>query len=176
MVWRSRTTPTDRFFACLVYLLPLAEAYLLGGLLLSWIAALIPPIAPLMVILSFPLQLISELYLLILRPFQFGSFGLGGFLIFVLLFALVVRNEQICHFVRFNTMQSIMIGIALSLFSVLWSLVTQIIPVFAILTLPLAGGLLLGTLALCGYSIFQSIVGKYAEIPTISDAAYVRVQ
>ncbi|MGL5878515.1 MAG: Tic20 family protein, partial [Xenococcaceae cyanobacterium] len=34
----------------------------------------------------------------------------------------------------------------------------------------------LGTLAASFYSIVQSILGRYAEIPTLSDAAYSQVR
>jgi len=34
----------------------------------------------------------------------------------------------------------------------------------------------IGSLAACLYSIVQSILGRYAEIPTISDAAYSQVR
>jgi hypothetical protein len=33
----------------------------------------------------------------------------------------------------------------------------------------------LGAFAACVYSIIQSVIGKYADIPTISEAAYSQV-
>ena len=173
MVWRSRTSSTDRFFACLVYLLPLVEAYLLASGLLQLLQAFVPAIG----ILLLPLQLAASIYIAIIAPFSFGGFGIGGFLIFVLLIALVVRNDRICHFVRFNTMQAIIIGIALSLFSILWALINTIVPLdTTLVSILVIGGLFFGTVGISIYSIVQSALGKYAEIPTLSDAAYVQVQ
>ncbi|MEB3230516.1 MAG: Tic20 family protein [Leptolyngbyaceae bacterium] len=167
MVWRSRTTPQDRFFACLVYVLPLIEAYLLAQPIILFLEQLVP-IAGLLLL---PLRLFADFYLSITGLFSIGSFGLGGFLIFMVLIAAVVRNDSICHFVRFNTMQSIIIGIALSLFTILWQLFTSIIPInLSLLTLLVVSSLFLGTAAICIYSIVQSAMGKYAEIPTISRA------
>jgi hypothetical protein len=33
----------------------------------------------------------------------------------------------------------------------------------------------LGTVAACGYSIVQSLLGRYAEIPALSEAVYAQV-
>ncbi len=45
----------------------------------------------------------------------YGLLPFGAFIVFLLLFFAVVRNERISHFIRFNTMQTILIGILLSL-------------------------------------------------------------
>jgi len=184
MVWRSRTTPLDRVFACLVYLLPLAEAYLLAAFPLGLggrfagqsVLSLVSLYVPLADILLLPLRLAALLYLTVTAPFSFGGFGIGGFVIFILLMVLVVRNESIAHFVRFNTMQSIIVGIVLTLFSILWNFSTSILP-FSLgsLNLLIFGGLFFGTVGVALYAIIQSALGKYAEIPTISNAAYVQV-
>jgi hypothetical protein len=34
----------------------------------------------------------------------------------------------------------------------------------------------LGTVAACGYSIVQSLLGHYAEIPTLSEAVHAQVR
>ena len=172
MVWRSHTTPQDRLFASLVYLLPLIEAYLLAKPVLFILYRFVPFSS----LILLPIDFLAGIYLSITGLFRFGSFGIGSFLIFVILIAAVVRNPSICHFVRFNTMQSIIIGIALSLFTILWQLITTVLPLnLGLLTLLLVGGLFLGTFAICIYSIVQAAMGKYPEIPTISDAVYVQV-
>ncbi|NET52856.1 MAG: hypothetical protein F6K09_30560 [Merismopedia sp. SIO2A8] len=96
----------------------------------------------------------------------------------MLIFALVVRNAQIRHFIRYNAMQAILVGIALSLFSILWTLILNIVPILSttILGSTVVSTLVLGALAIVVYSIVQSALGKYAEVPTLSDAVYAQVR
>ncbi len=170
MVWRGSTTPLDRTFAALVYALPLVEAYVsFSGPLLSELSFLRPLFLPL-----YPFVLIYGLFARIV------PFGLGGLVIFFLLFFLVVRNDRVRHFIRFNAMQAILIGIIMSIFSILWTLILTIAP-FLRASLPIIGDtvfnvLFLGAVVASVYSIIQSIRGKYAEIPTISEAAYSQVR
>ncbi|MEO0407459.1 MAG: Tic20 family protein [Cyanobacteria bacterium P01_A01_bin.135] len=174
MTWRGQTSTWDRVFACLVYVLPLMEAYAqYGQVFLSQF--------PQLNILFIPLWPFLFVYGLLLSIFPFG---LGGLVIFIALIALVVRNEKIRHFVRFNTMQAILIGIALSIFGLLWSLLFTVTPGFGssggigggILGDTVANVLFLGTVALSVYAIVQSARGRYAEIPTLSDAVYMQVR
>jgi hypothetical protein len=160
MTWRSSTTPADRIFACLPYLLPLIDALLFfstpffrqfPGLLF-----LTAPIAP-----------IAGLYRGI--PFM-------GLIIFVALFMLVVRNENISHFIRFNTMQAIMLDIILIICNLIFSLLlSQIIP-GGLLLETIYNVIFLGTLAAVIYSVVQCALGRYAEIPTLSEAVHMRVR
>ncbi|MEM9214215.1 MAG: Tic20 family protein [Cyanobacteria bacterium P01_F01_bin.150] len=171
MTWRGSSTAMDRFFSCLVYALPLADAYRLDfayGDILQTLNS-IPGVSLLMI----PLNLLFGLYASIV-----GQIPLGDFIAFILVFALVVRNERIRHFIRFNAMQAILVGIALSLFSILWQLILNIVPVLGntMLGVTLINTIVLGGLAIIVYSIFQSALGKYAEIPTISDAVYMQVR
>jgi uncharacterized membrane protein len=165
MTWRSSTTPLDRFFACLPYLLPLMDALVFGQSLFR----------------EFPL--VGQLFLVPLTPFlvvygQINSllFGFGGLILFLALFFLVVRNESISHFIRFNTMQSIIIGIALSLFSIVWSYILGPALSGTLIQDTLFNVVFLGVVAVVIYSIVQCILGKYAEIPTLSEAAYMQVR
>ncbi|MGF1498008.1 MAG: Tic20 family protein [Elainellaceae cyanobacterium] len=167
MTWRGSTTIWDRVFACLVYLLPLIYAYPYAQ------RALFPQIPELQV-LFLPLAIVAGLYNGIV-----GAIPFGRLLVLIVLIAAVVRNERIRHFVRFNTMQAILVGIALSIFGLLWQLLGTVIPVLAtgnILTLTLFNVLFLGTLAIAVYSIVQSARGRYAEIPPLSDAVYMQVR
>jgi uncharacterized membrane protein len=158
MTWRGTTTVKDRIFACLPYLLPLISALPFGKFLI----AQFPPLAYLFI----PLQPVLFIY---------GSVPFAGLIIFFLLFLLVVRNERIAHFIRFNAMQAILLDIVL----VLCSLVLQILlPAlkFNLLTETLVNVVFLGTLVACGYSIVQSLLGRYAEIPAISEAVHAQVR
>jgi len=166
MSWRTSSAgPLDRLFACLPYVLPMLEALPFGMGLLSEF--------PMLQSLLLPLAPFAFVYGLVTGIFSFGGFGIGGFLIFLALYFLVVRNESISHFIRFNTMQSILIGIALSLFALVISPISEVLPPLFVQSLFTA--LFLGTFILCIYSIVQSALGRYAEIPTLSDAAKMHV-
>lgn len=164
MTWRGSISPTDRIFACLVYLLPLMDVIALcfnqvgsGSFLSPIFNAIVIPLLPLL-----------SLY-----------YGFGGFMpliVFFALYLLVVRNESIAHFIRFNAMQSILFGIVLSLFSILWSYIFAAALRGTLVEQTLFNTLFLGTIAAVAYSVIQSAIGRYAEIPTISDAAYTQVR
>ena len=170
MTWRGSSTAMDRVFACLVYALPLADTYYLAlrGDILQTLHS-IPGVNLAMI----PLDLLFGLYISIV-----GQIPLGDFIAFILIFALVVRNERVRHFIRFNAMQAILVGIALTLIRILWELILNIVPVLGntLVGTTLVNTAVLGGLAIIVYSIFQSLLGKYAEIPVISDAVYMRVR
>ncbi|MEA5620655.1 Tic20 family protein [Cronbergia sp. UHCC 0137] len=159
MSWRGSITVPDRIFACLPYLLPLIECLIVGSFLLRQF--------PLLAVLFLPLQPVLIVY---------GSLGqIGQLILFFALFVLVVRNEKINHFIRFNTMQAILLNIVISLSIILLRILGYVPGAgFAIETL--ANTVFLGILAAVGYSVFQSIIGRYAEIPAISDAVYTQVR
>ncbi|WP_427160439.1 Tic20 family protein [Aliinostoc sp. HNIBRCY26] len=159
MVWRGTTSITDRIFACLPYLLPLINSLVFGSYLLGRF--------PILQLLLIPLQPIVVLYM---------SLGqLGRLLLFFALFIFVVRNEKIVHFIRFNTMQAILLNIVIFLCEVLRELLGFIPNTgFAIETISnLVFVVVVGTVV---YSMIQSLLGRYAELPTISDAVYTQVR
>jgi len=164
MAWRGSTTVSDRIFACLAYLLPLVEV--VGLLLRVGIQNTIFGQIPALQIVLVPLFPLLQIY-----------FGLPfvGLIIFFALFLLVVRNERISHFVRFNTMQSILIVIVLFLCGILLQILLPIPgTIFAISTL--ANTVFLGVIVAVVYAVAQSALGRYAEIPAISDAVYMQVR
>jgi uncharacterized membrane protein len=158
MAWRGSTTVSDRILACFPYLLPLIEVFAFGQFLLA----------------QFPTLQVLFLPLLPLLRIYFGV-RYAGLIIFFALFLLVVRNEKISHFIRFNTMQAILLDIIIFLFSILTDVV-GIIPSggFAIQTLSTT--IFLGIIVAVVYSVAQSLLGRYAEIPAISDAVYMQVR
>ena len=156
MTWRGSTDAKDRFFAALVYLLPLFYALPYGEYLFAqfpFLQLIFIPLAPLTIIYSFPF---------------------AGLIIFIILFAAVVRNPRISHFIRFNTMQAILLDILLILVNLVTGLLLRGINI-GLLTQTLYNLIFLGTLVACIYGIVQSIMGKYAEIPAISEAVYAQV-
>lgn len=157
MTFRGSTTVQDRIFSSLPYLLPLMDVLPFGNFLLKQFPALrliYLPLAPLLAVYN--------------QPFV-------GLVVFFVLFLAVVRNEKIAHFVRFNVMQAILIGIVLSLLGLAFSI---LLPVLgrSLLTETLYNIIFLGTWAASFYGIVQSALGRYAEIPGISEASYLQVR
>ena len=159
MTWRGSTDTKDRIFAALVYLLPLYSAFALGDSIFQQI----PFLGAALVIVLTPLAFLYS---------SLGSFG--SLIIFFVLFLAVVRNPRISHFIRFNTMQAILIDILVYLLGLLLGFVARGLGANLVVE-TLFNVVFLGAFAACVYSIIQSVIGKYADIPTISEAAYSQV-
>ena len=104
----------------------------------------------------------------------FYSNGFIPFFTFFGLFLAVVRNPKVPHFIRYNTMQAIMLDICI----MLAGLIMQYLPMFAAVSF--FGGLVEilafvnGTYAIF-YSVWNAIQGLYPEIPIITEAVYAQV-
>jgi hypothetical protein len=104
----------------------------------------------------------------------FYSNGFIPFCTFFGLFLAVVRNPKVPHFIRYNTMQAIMLDICI----MLAGLIMQYLPIFAAVSF--VGGLVEilafvnGTYAIF-YSVWNAIQGLYPEIPIITEAVYAQV-
>jgi hypothetical protein len=164
MTWRGRSGPTDRLYSCLFYLLPMAEASVFGAFLFQQAPILLLIYAPfiwLHNLLSFPIL---------------GGVGISlSFVVFFCIFILVVRNQRLLHFLRFNAMQALLLDIAIFLGALLISLLSFIVPESSALQFivqTLATTIFIGVSAAFIYCVVQCIRGLYAEIPGISDAAY----
>lgn len=170
MVWRGNLTKVDRLWGGLVYLLPMARVVVFGLFLLArlpFLRDIFAPILALAQILAYPIipQLIDV-----------------DFVVFICLYILVVRDSRVKHFIRFSTMQALLISIALTLLLLVVDLtgttgIFDFVPgslLFYLIEL-LASTLFIGVNAITIYGIIQAILGKYAEIPVISTAAYSQV-
>lgn len=159
MTWRGATTTSDRIFASLPYLITLMYGLEFGRSVLEVVPVLgqilYPLIAPLAIIYAIPF---------------------ASIIIFFALFLLVVRNEKISHFIRFNTMQALLISIALFLCQLVIGVLTNLGESVALIVLVLNNAIFLAVLAAFVYSVVQSFRGQYAEIPTISEAVYMQVR
>ncbi|MGK7932972.1 MAG: Tic20 family protein [Microcystaceae cyanobacterium] len=164
MTWRSSVDVKDRIFSVLVYLFAWFDCLGFGRFLFDQFEPLS--------ILALPALPVALLYGIL----DSLLFGFGRFLVFIILFAGVVRNDRISHFIRFNTIQTILIGILAFLLGLVMNEV--LINVFGqtLITETLSNTIFLGGLGACMYSMVQSALGKYAEIPTISEAAYSQVR
>ncbi|NCQ85071.1 MAG: hypothetical protein GPJ00_11420 [Microcystis aeruginosa W13-18] len=159
MTWRGSTDTKDRIFGALVYLLPLYSAFAFG----IFIFQQIPFLGAALAIVLTPLAFLYS---------SLGSFG--SLIIFFVLFFAVVRNPRISHFIRFNTMQAILIDILVYLLGLALGFVARGLGANLVVE-TLFNVVFLGAFAACVYSIIQSVIGKYADIPTISEAAYSQV-
>lgn len=159
MTWRGSTDTKDRIFGSLVYLLPLYSAFAFG----IFIFQQIPFLGAALAIVLTPLA------------FLYSSLGtFGSLIIFFVLFFAVVRNPRISHFIRFNTMQAILIDILVYLVGLVLGFVAKGLGANLVVE-TLFNVVFLGAFVACVYSVIQSVLGKYADIPTISEAAYSQV-
>ena len=151
------TTPVwQRLLGLLVYLLPWSDAIPFGGHLMGqfpWLQWLTLPALPLV---------------LLERGIPFGNL-----LVFFLLFLAVVRNPNVPYFIRFNTLQALLVHIIVVLLGY----------AFAILLQPLGGGLILRTLsstvmiavlAVVIFAVTECVRGREPDLPGLSQA--VRMQ
>ena len=161
MNWSSSPSISDRIFAALPYVLPITAGIPYGVELINQF--------PLFGFLLLPLSPLIRVYMGLEQTIPF--FGL---IIFFALILLVVRNERINRFIRFNTMQAILLSFILAVFSLILSILNP--NLFGeLIASTLANMLFLGMLVSVGYSLVQTLRGEYAEIPTISDAVHMQV-
>lgn len=159
MTWRGSTDVKDRIFASLPYLIPLFYSLQFGQYLLRQF--------PILNLIFIPVAPVAIIY---------RSIPFANLIIFFVLFLAVVRNERISHFIRFNTMQSILLDIALFLVGIVLNMALLPILGRGFLAETLYNVVFLGTIAACGYSMIQSWLGRYAELPGISQAVYNQVR
>lgn len=163
MNWQQAVTPQDRFYSCLPYLLPMSAGVIYGAVLFQQFPLLIFPFIPFVWmynnILSFPLIPVLGLT--------------GEFFLFMGLYFLVVRDARIPRFIRFNTMQALLMQIVLFIVQILFQFIEQLsndsLP--SIISTTFANTIFIGMVLLVGYAVYQSIKGEYSDIPTLSQAA-----
>ena len=109
----------------------------------------------------------------VLQVFYSNSFI--PFITFFTLFLAVVRNTKLNHFLRYNTMQAILLDICV----MLAGLIMQYLPMF--ITVSFIGDLLetmtlMNALFAIGYCAWNVVQGQYPEIPIITEAVYAQVR
>lgn len=160
MAWRGSIDVKDRFFGAAVYLFAIYDAIALGVGLVTVFPALLPFFNFLQLLLT-PINLI---YGVVNTAIPF----FGSLLIFFVLFLAVVRNEKIPYFIRFNTLQSILFGIAISLISIVFGTFGALGWIGGLVFIIATGASL--------YCMVQCALGRYPEIPSISNAVYAQLQ
>ena len=149
----------DRTISALVYLLPLIYVLPFGLALLKQF--------PFLSIIYAPLSPLIAIY-----------YGLpfAGLIVFFALWFAIVRNDRFSYFVRFNTMQAILLDILLIVCSLVMNILGAGFGGNSLLTETLNNTIFIGTLVACFYAIVQSIRGLQAEIPAISDAVSSQIR
>ena len=111
--------------------------------------------------LTFPIEIIEK------------SLPFGSFLLFILLFAGLVRNPKVPYFVRYNTCQALLIDIALIIITYL----LRILPISELGSIisVLCSIIFIFTLCIFIYSISQCIYGVEPEIPVISKSVRMQI-
>lgn len=163
MSWQQPATPLHRFYSCLPYLLPMPAGVIYGAVLFQQLPLIIFPFLPFIWlyanILAFPLVPVLGLT--------------GEFFVFIGLYFLVVKDTRIPHFIRFNTMQALLMQIVLFIVQLFFQVIEQLssnaLP--SIISTTIANTIFIGTMLLAGYAIYQSIKGEYSDIPILSEAA-----
>ena len=107
-----------------------------------------------LILLTFPIAIIEK------------SLPFGSFLLFIILFAGLVRNPKVPYFVRYNACQALLIDIALIIFSYL----LRIFPI-----VELGSIIFIFTLCIFIYSISKCIYGVEPEIPLISKSVRMQI-
>ena len=112
----------------------------------------------------------SFLKVLLFLTFPFSiierSLPFGGLLLFIILFAGLVKNPRVTYFVRFNACQALLLDIALIIISYLF----RIIPL-----VQLGSFVFIFILCIFIYSIYQCISGIEPEIPFISKSVRMQI-
>jgi hypothetical protein len=157
MSWQSSETAADRFFGSLAYLLPIADVYFFGKFVFE----------------QFPI--VESFYQPLVPLLLLNNDRIGGLILFLLLYIGVVINPRISRFIRFNVLQAILMGILLFLCRI--ALQYVILPIISVgaLTQVLTNVVFFGTLAMAGYGIVMSALGKYTEIPQLSETAQMQI-
>ncbi len=146
----------QRLLSGLAYLLPFSDALPFGRALLQQF-----PFLGVVALPALPLITLQQLI-----PF-------GGLVLFLVLYAAVVRNARVPYLIRFHVLQAILIDIVLVLLSLAFQiLLSPFTGSFAVRTL--SNTVFLGALVLGLFGLVQSLRGQEADIPTVSDA--VRMQ
>jgi hypothetical protein len=145
----------QRLLAAAAYLLPWSDGIPFGQGLFGLF-----PILTWLRLPALPVVMVQQLV-----PF-------GSLVLFLVLFLAVVRNTRVPYFIRYSVLQAILVDIVLVLINLAFGVLRLNGGNFAGRTL--SNTVFLGILVLVGFGVVESLRGKEADIPTVSEA--VRMQ
>ena len=102
------------------------------------------------------------------------SIPFGSLLIFFLLFLGVVRNPKAPYFLRFNTLQALLVDTTIILLSYAFQIILQPLGSSLILR-TLSSTVLIATLTIVVFAISECIQGKEPDLPGISEAVRMQI-
>ena len=147
----------QRLVCSLMYIVPWADALQYGSNLYYNF-----PITKLLIFPAIPIIFIKN------------NLPLGSVLLFLFLFLGIARNQQIPYFIRFNTMQALLINLILIIINYLTILFTFIFGTLQILeTIELI--IFIATLSTIIFASVQSLRGLEADLPGISNSAKMQI-
>ena len=147
----------QRLLGALVYILPWSDAIPFGRVLYQNF-----PILQLTMLPAMPMFLIE-------RAIPFGSL-----LIFFILFIGIVRNQKIPYFIRFNTLQALLIDIGIILISYAFQILLQPLG-NALIIRTLSSTILLAILTGMIFCLIECLQGKEPDLPGISQAVKMQI-
>ncbi len=147
----------QRLIAILVYMLPWSDALNFGKYLF----------------IDFPyLKLLAIPALPIIRFQQVLPFG--SLILFLLLFLIVIRNPKVSYFLRFNSLQSILINIVIILLNYTFELILQPLG-NSLLIRTLSSTVIVTVLSIMIFCIYECLKGKEPDLPVISEAVKIQL-
>jgi uncharacterized membrane protein len=108
-------------------------------------------------------------------PFLQMLYAISPLAIVIALYFFVLKNRKISRLIRFNVLQAMLLGAALSLCRIVFGALLMPIPVIGQAGLIL---LILASVAIAGVSIYSMVItaqGKYAEIKELSKNTHLWV-
>lgn len=166
MATNSSVNYLDRIYSTLPYLLPATAVVIFGAFLFLQF----PPLF----LIFFPVVKLNQI--LNISVLDFISIR---FVAWFCVFIFVVRSYKVNHFTRFNAMQALLLDIVVALVGAVTQLLEVVLGKLAFFPFMLqiiASCTFLGIIAAFIYSVFKCVQGKYAEMPVISDVAYMQIR
>ena len=147
----------QRLSSVILYTLPLKSSIPFGVYLFYKY-----PFLKLLAYLTYPAEMIEKSF-----PFA------GGLLLFLIMYAGLVRNTKVPYFIRYNACQALLIDIALIIISYLF----QILPLDELGSIVFLLGSIVFLFIVCIfiYSITQCIYGVEPEITFISKSVRIQI-
>ena len=147
----------QKLIGCFIYMIPWSGAISFGKYLfidLPFMKWLIIPALPVIFLQQF--------------------IPLGGLILFLILFLLIVRNPNIPYFIRFNSLQAILLNIGLIIINYIFQIFLK--PFENILLIrTFSSTILIGMLAIIVFSIYECLQGKEPDLPGISNAVKIQL-
>tara|TARA_Y100001968_G_C19016148_1_gene552917 strand:- start:144 stop:605 length:462 start_codon:yes stop_codon:yes gene_type:complete len=148
---------SQRLIAILIYMLPWSDALNFGRYLFIDF-----PYLKLIAIPALPIIIFQQII-----PF-------GSLILFLLLFLIIIRNPKISYFLRFNSLQSILINIVIILINYTFQLIIQPLG-NSLLVTTLSSTVIVSVLLIIIFCIYECINGREPDLPVITEAVKIQL-